>query len=141
MTTKDIQGTNITMLVSRDTSGYSEGKMFLDQGETRSELINKEYEYYNFKLSGKSLQKYILNTVPTVSAGFGLTSMVILNAADLEATSFACFYDMSGASNQMSFAYDADKFTLTLKQDSGDIPFFDVQRILYGGPDDIDLCQ
>ena len=55
MTTKDIQGTNITMLVSRDTSGYSEGKMFLDQGETRSELINKEYEYYNFKLSGKSL--------------------------------------------------------------------------------------
>jgi hypothetical protein len=55
MTTKDIQGTNITMLVSRDTNGHSEGKMFLDQGETRSELTNKEYEYYNFKLNGKTL--------------------------------------------------------------------------------------
>jgi len=103
------------MLVSREASGYAEGKMFLDQGETRSELSNKAYEYYDFKLSGKALKKEILNTQLAASAGFGLDSVVILNAADLEDTSFACFYDMSGKSNPVSFAYDADLFTLTLK--------------------------
>ena len=76
--------------------------MFLDQGETRSELINQEYEYYHFKLSGKALKKEVLNTKLTASAGFGLDSVVILNAEDLKDTSFACFYDMNGKSNPVS---------------------------------------
>jgi len=73
--------------------------MFLDQGELRSELTGKTYEYYKFKLSGKTLKKEILNKDNSASVGLGLASLVILNAADLEATSFACYYDMQGKSN------------------------------------------
>ena len=62
MTTVDIQLKSITLLVSRDPNGYAEGKVYLDRGEERSELSMKEYEYYNFRLSGKVLRKEILNT-------------------------------------------------------------------------------
>jgi alpha-glucosidase len=48
MTTANLQGVNITLLVSRNSNGHADGKVFLDQGETRSELINQEFEYYEF---------------------------------------------------------------------------------------------
>ena len=96
MTTVDIFNKDITLLVSRDSNGYAEGKTFLDLGETLSELSMKQYEYYNFKLSGKVLKKEVINTSLMAFEGFGLEKVVILNAADLSDTSFACFYDMVG---------------------------------------------
>lgn len=46
MTTKDILAVDISLIISRDNNGHSEGKVFLDQGESISELTNKQYEYY-----------------------------------------------------------------------------------------------
>jgi hypothetical protein len=82
-----------------------------------SELTNKQYEYYNFNLNGQSLQKEVLNKDLQASAGYGLTSLVILNASDLHDTSFACYVDMSGQTFPLMYLYDEIKKTLTVFTD------------------------
>ena len=44
----------ITLVVNPDDNGFAKGTLFLDQGESLSELDNG-YEYYNFHYSQKSL--------------------------------------------------------------------------------------
>lgn len=45
----------ITILVNPDDNDYAEGSLFLDQGESLSELNNRNFEYYNFLFSQKAL--------------------------------------------------------------------------------------
>ena len=45
--TEQLAHTDITMKVNRDSDGYAEGKLFLDEGKTISELgPDGTYEYY-----------------------------------------------------------------------------------------------
>ena len=61
-TTGEILATNTVMLIAnRDGQGYSQGNVFLDHGETLSELNDKTYEYYNILVSGGSIKKQVLN--------------------------------------------------------------------------------
>ena len=38
---------SLIIVANRDVDGHASGKIFLDHGETLSELENKEYEYYD----------------------------------------------------------------------------------------------
>jgi len=51
----------LSLVANRDSDGHAQGKLFLDGGETLSELNNKEYEHYEFHLSANSLKKWVLN--------------------------------------------------------------------------------
>ena len=61
-TTKDIlTNAGLLLVANRDKMGYSQGKVFLDHGESLSELETKQYEYYSLQLSGNTLSKQVLN--------------------------------------------------------------------------------
>jgi hypothetical protein len=42
---------SMTILVNPDDNDYAEGSLFLDQGESLSEMDNYNFEYYNFIFS------------------------------------------------------------------------------------------
>jgi len=90
----------IDLVVNRDANGHATGKAFLDHGETLTELNDKTYEYYEFRLNAKSLTKWNLNEAATVTGGFGLNMLIITNANqtdhDLSNTNFACYMDNAG---------------------------------------------
>ena len=53
-------------MINRDKDGYASGKLFLDDGETLSQLKDQTYEYYELIASGNaddgySIKKQILN--------------------------------------------------------------------------------
>jgi len=51
------------MKVNRNNAGYASGKLFLDDGKNISEIeTTKTYEYFEFKLVNKSIQKLTINT-------------------------------------------------------------------------------
>jgi len=84
----------IDLVVNRDADKHASGKLFLDEGLTVSELTNKEYIYYNFLLNGKSLVKEVVNDNTSPSKyGTQLGKLVIADAADLQSTDFACYFD------------------------------------------------
>jgi hypothetical protein len=74
--------TNGTMdlVVNRDVNGHATGKAFLDHGISLSELNNREYEHYEFRLNGKSLTKWNLNEDVQASTGFGMSKLIVTNA-------------------------------------------------------------
>jgi len=51
----------IDLVVNADYLGAAVGKLLLNKGELQAELDNKEYEYFEFKLSNKTLNKWDLN--------------------------------------------------------------------------------
>jgi len=51
MSVHDLINSSISLLVNLDQNGYAKGSLFLDQGESVSELENYNYEYYNFAVS------------------------------------------------------------------------------------------
>jgi len=56
MSVHDLINSSISLLVNLDQNGYAKGSLFLDQGESVSELENWNYEYYNFVVSQKAIQ-------------------------------------------------------------------------------------
>lgn len=45
----------ISLLINRDDAGLAKGSLFLDQGESLSELKNWQYEYYTLVYSAKTI--------------------------------------------------------------------------------------
>jgi len=83
MTTSDVfTNHNISLLVNRDSNNHAEGKIFLDHGESVSELVNKLYEHFEIIVNQKSIKKLNLNS-DSISKNFTLSNIVIANAADL----------------------------------------------------------
>lgn len=46
-TTHDLLKQSVSIVVNRDESGKAEGTLFLDDGISRTEISDKEFEYYN----------------------------------------------------------------------------------------------
>ena len=75
--------TDINLIVNRDHHGYAFGKLFIDEGISTSELTNKDYDYYSFKVVNKTIQKFNLNE-DKISEGRGnIKSIVITDAENL----------------------------------------------------------
>jgi hypothetical protein len=56
LTVSGLVNKSISLYANRDENGFATGSVFLDKGETMSELSNKAYEYYQFNLQANSLQ-------------------------------------------------------------------------------------
>jgi hypothetical protein len=55
-TTVDLTKQSISLLVNRDESGVATGTLLLDEGISRTEITENDYEYYTVTHSGKSIQ-------------------------------------------------------------------------------------
>lgn len=142
-TTADVLANAEThLLINRDAQGHSEGRLFIDQGISMSELNDRTYEYYEFHLSGNSLKKWIKNTEATAQVGKGIDSIIITNAEDLQSVDFACWVTTDGTFADMAFAYDGTKKTQTIKAKTGTIPTFALRDIYFGDSNkDINMCH
>ena len=80
----------------------------------------------------------MLNPDLASSAGYKLSSLVILNAGDLHNTHFACIIDNEGVSKSVNYIHDPKMMTLSI--DAEKTPIFDISSVRFGGPDDLDLC-
>jgi len=78
--------------VNRDKNGQAEGKLFIDEDDSLTNMQQGNFEYYEFHLSAKSLKKWNLKekTYATKSIK-GLSNLIITNAEDLKYTGFACW--------------------------------------------------
>lgn len=132
----------ITLVVNRDEDKHAEGKLFLDDGETISQLKDKTYEFYNFVHNQKSFMKHNLNEENTVPSGNFLYKLIITDAEDLADTDFACYTKTDGGLVDLSIIYDKDNKALNISTKTDPINFFDMQAIFYGTKGkDMNLCH
>ena len=116
-------------MIIRDPDGFAQGKLFLDEGVKISEITNKSYEYYEFKLVNKTLQKLTINSDGKMTGRQGIGSIIITNAEDLNATDKACFISKSGFNSVVEMQkpeYDPVNKTLTLRAMNGTINAFEM---------------
>lgn len=59
--TQDVLAKPLSLIVNRDVDGHATGKVFMSDGISQSQIDNKQYEYYQFELGGKSFRKWNLN--------------------------------------------------------------------------------
>jgi hypothetical protein len=142
-TTQDILSKPVSMIANRDRFGHAQGRLFLDDGFTLSQLKNNEYEHYEFQLSANSIKKWILNDDSRSKAsGIKIDKFVITNAEDLKNTDFACVANGADYSKtDLKFSYSEEDLTLTLQIENGMIDPFTMRDIYFGRTDkDINLC-
>jgi hypothetical protein len=72
--------------------------LFLDQGESISELKDYNYEYYTFQVSQKSVQVQYQEGHRGSQTGYNLDSIKFLNAEALKDNDVACYL---GIKNQL----------------------------------------
>jgi hypothetical protein len=131
-------------MINRDEDGYAKGKVFIDEGSYNQEINRKTYEYYEFKLAGKTLQKNTINTDHLATGSQGLSTIVIANAEDLQnSTAGACYVDNSFGITMMSEPeYDNATKTLTIQAMQGTINMYQMQSIhFYAESDPYSLCN
>lgn len=48
--TKDVASASVSLVANRDKDGHAEGKLFLDDGLTRTDIpnVNAKYDYHEF---------------------------------------------------------------------------------------------
>ena len=137
----------MNLIVNRDEDGYAYGRMFIDDGKNTSELTDKDYEYYEFKLVNKTLQKLTLNTDYISTGRQTLSSVVIADAEDLKNTENmqACIIDRSGfkSVDLANPIYDNVTKSLTIRNTVGDpINLYQMQAIILRDPSDkYSLCD
>lgn len=117
------------------------GKLYIDEGKNTSELTRKDYEYYEFKLVNKTLQKLTLNTDYIATGRQTLASIVIADAEDLKDTQNmqACMIDRSGfkSVDLANPIWDNTTKSLTLRNTVGDnINIYQMQAIVLRDPND-----
>lgn len=142
--TEQLARTNINMLINRDHDGFAQGRLFLDEGKNISEIEAGTYEYYEFKMVDRSIQKLTLNTDNVATGMQGIASFIITNAEDLKDTEKACYISSSGRKvvDMAEPRYDATAKTLTLKAKDGTIDAFQMQSVQFSGPNDrYSLCD
>lgn len=115
-TTTDLKTNGkIQMIANRDENGHAEGELFIDSGNTKSELSTQTYEYYQFQLSANSIKKWVKNEKNTGPVGKGIDSFVIANAKSLLSVDFACWTsELDGSASPMNISVSARTNTVTL---------------------------
>ena len=115
--TDQLATTGIHLMINRDAEGFAAGKLLLDEGKNISEVRDGDYEYYEFRLVNKTLQKVTLNRAKLSTGTQGIASVIITNAADLSKAAKACMITRSGiASEPLSDPeYNSETQTLTIR--------------------------
>lgn len=142
-TTQQVLDSNrLSLVVNRDARGHAEGRLYLGDGVSQSQLEAKTYEYYQFKFGGQSLKKWNLNE-GRQDTGKALKEVRIAHAADLADVDFACV--TSEVDHSVTYLdtpfYDADSQVLTLSRGAG-IPLFNMKDIHFGKTGrDLNMCN
>ena len=140
-----LEMTHINLIVNRDDQGYAEGKLFIDEGLKISELEQKVYEHYQFKIVKNTIQKLVLNTDYEATGRQNLESVVIGNAEDLADAESACMLSNTGIKSTplAKPVYDMNTKTLTIMaENGGEISLYDMQSIIVRSPKDpYTLCD
>ena len=143
MTTVDVLAAPISLIANRDQNGYAGGSLFLDQGISRSEMDNNNYEYYSVNVQANSIQfqpsDFNKGTQPHV-----LDKIVIVNAADLAEGSFACYYPPNSLVPQpLVTYYNIAKLALEITSDNKQLKFSDILNVYYGSSNnfDVNMCD
>jgi hypothetical protein len=145
--TDQLANTDMNLIVNRDVDGYAYGRLYIDEGKNVSELTKKDYEYYEFKLVNKTLQKLTLNTDYISTGRQTLASIVIADAEDLRETENmqACIIDRSGfkSADIANPVWDSTTKSLTIRNTVGDpINLYQMQAIILRSPSDkYSLCD
>lgn len=89
--TQNVADADISLVALRDNNGHAEGKLFVDDGITRTDIpgVDAKYDFHEFQLSANSLKIWI-NSESRETAQTKIDSLVITNAEDLKDTNFAC---------------------------------------------------
>lgn len=81
------------LVVNRDQFKYAYGTLMLDQGVSKKEISDNDFEYYNIYAQANSIQ---FKPDDDYSQGerqpHTLDKFALVNAEDLSQVDFACFY-------------------------------------------------
>jgi hypothetical protein len=142
-TTTDLLQKPISIIAHRDESGFAAGTLFLDQGISRKEINDWDFEYYNIQLQAQSFQ-FKLAQGHSGSQNHILDKLMIVNAADLSDTNFACLFDNNMKSRPMTVNFVKEKNLLEITPaDEDPLMFHDVSNVYFGSSDkgDVNLCD
>jgi hypothetical protein len=133
----------ISLIVNLDDNGYAKGSLFLDQGESISELNNWNYEYYQFQVSQKSIQVQFQEGHRGSQAGYNLDSVKFLNAADLKDNSIVCYLSISNKLQPVGMTWEYIESENAYKIMAGDQPirFHDVHSIHFAKDGELNVCS
>jgi hypothetical protein len=133
----------ISMIANRDSQGHAMGELFLDSGDTLSEISTQTYEYYQFQLSAGSIKKWVLNEKNSGPVGHGIDSFIIANAKELLSIDFACWVsEADNTATPFKIGRNASLNYVSLSNlDSTPIQPFYVKNIYFGNSmTDLNLC-
>jgi hypothetical protein len=143
MSVHDLINSSISLLVNLDQNCYAKGSLFLDQGESVSELENWNYEYYNFVVSQKAIQVQFQEGHRGSQTGYNLESIKFLNAESLKDNDVACYL---GIKNQLqpkmlTVTYIPEEKALKISADTF-LNFHDIHSIHFVQSDsELNICS
>lgn len=138
MTTSELLSQPIQIIINRDTQGFAQGSLLLDQGIRISEITSNQHEYYTIQHQAKSIQFQLAAGQRGQQQAF-VDKFVIANASDLQYVSFACI--MTPQNTFISLkkpTFDSVTNTVSITTD-GTVKFSDVLNVYYGSQHDGDL--
>jgi hypothetical protein len=92
---KQLINAPLSLVVNLDDNGFAKGSLFLDGGESVSELDNLTYEYYQFTVAQKAVQVQFQDGHRGSQAGYNLDSIKFLNGASLKDNNIVCYLSIS----------------------------------------------
>lgn len=132
------------MIANRDKNGEAFGKLYMDDGISLSQLEDKQYQFYEFHLSNRSIQKFDLNEENQSKSTQMIDKIVIANASDLKNIDFACYSKQSDFSKvTLVPKYDSNLNALTFDTGSEDmIDPSEIRDVYFGkSGEDMNFCD
>lgn len=93
-------------MINRDKDYVAKGSLLLDSGINLEELHKGTYEYYTMTYQEKTIQKRLSDGQHGTHKA-NIDKVIIMNAADLSDTSFACYFTPTLDIVNMTIKYDS----------------------------------
>lgn len=110
LTTVDLQQMPLSLIINRDVNKAAKGTVFLDSGISKSELVEKTYEYYTVEHKHSRSLHFMLTQgkrgAQDANANSVIDQLVITDAEDLVAADFACAISLDGSMSELDIKYD-----------------------------------
>ena len=135
----------IMLVVNRDQYGFAYGTLMLDQGVSKKEISDNDFEYYNIYAQANSIQ---FKPDDDYSQGerqpHTLDKFALVNAENISQADFACFYRPNSLTPvELTPKYDPTLKTLYLTpKDGQSVKFSEIENVYYGSSSkgDLNLC-